>query len=205
LSTKSDLIRFSKLCYRNNFLSATDGNLSVRINGKYILTTASNTCKGNLTQSDIIKVTIEGKPVAGRKIPTTEFKLHRFIYEKRPHIKAVIHTHPVFATAFAVAGFALDKMVFPEIIIKLNKIPLADYGSPATDELPRSIEKYVKDYDAVLLQNHGLVTYGSSLEDAYFKTEKIEHIAAISFYSRLLGGEKELTESQIEKLRSHNL
>lgn len=194
------IIYYSRLSYQNKFVSATDGNISVRINSKYFLTTASNTCKGNLKETDVVKVNTEGLAISGHKRPTTEFKLHRFIYEKRADVNAVVHTHPIFATAFAAAGLALDKMVFPEIILKLKKIPLARYGSPATDELAFSIGEFVKDYDAVLLQNHGLVTYGQTIEDAYFKTEKVEHIASISFYSRLLGGERELTQEEIMKL-----
>lgn len=199
MNLKQQLVLYSKLCYRNKFVSAHDGNLSIRSNN-HILITASNTCKGTLRESDIIKANFDGKAAGTKKKPSTEFLLHKFIYAHRNDVNAVVHTHPVFATAFAASGLALDKMVFPEIIMKLKKIPLAPYGSPATHELADSVGKYVEDYDAVLLQNHGLVTYGSSIEDAYFKTEKIEHIAAISFYSRLLGGEKELTSEQIAKL-----
>lgn len=202
-NSKKKLIHYSELCYRNKFFSDYEGNLSVRF-GNQILITASNTCKGMLKDSDIIKVSTDGKSISSGKKPSTEFKLHCFIYQKRRDVNAVIHTHPIFATAFAATGLALDKMVLPEVIIKMKKIPLAGYGTPATEELPKSIEKYINEYDAVLLQNHGLVTYGSSIEDAYFKTEKVEHTAAISFYSRMLGGEKELSKKQIEKLSRGN-
>ena len=126
--------------------------------------------------------------------------MHKFIYEQRKDVKAIIHTHPVFATAFAAAGIALDKPVYPEIYIFFGKIPLAKYATPSTDEVPASTAQFVKDYDAILLANHGLVTFGKNLEDAYFKTEKVEHIAEISFYARLLGGEKLLTKTQVKKL-----
>jgi L-fuculose-phosphate aldolase len=143
---------------------------------------------------------MDGKPLQGRGKISTEFKLHQYIYRQRKDINAVVHTHPKFATAFAAAGIALDKIVFPEIYIFFGKIPLAKYATPSTDEVPKSIARYVKDYDAILLANHGLVTFGKTLEEAYFKTEKVEHIAEISFYARLLGGEKQLTKAQVKKL-----
>jgi L-fuculose-phosphate aldolase len=143
---------------------------------------------------------MNGKPVQGKGKISTEFKLHQYIYMRRKDVNAVVHTHPKFATAFAAAGIALDKIVFPEIYLFFGKIPLAKYATPSTDEVPKSIVRYVKDYDAILLANHGLVTLGKTLEEAYFKTEKVEHIAEISFYARMLGGEKKLTKAQVKKL-----
>ena len=200
MSLQSEIIYYSKLCYRNKFLSATDGNISIRTKENHIFTTASHTCKGFLTAKDIIKVDIEGKIIQGKGKISTEFKLHKYIYQQRKDINAVIHSHPKFITAFASAGIALDKIVFPEIYLFFGKIPLAKYATPSTDEVPQSIAKFVKDYDAVMLANHGLVTFGKTLEEAYFKTEKVEHIAEVSFYAKMLGGEKTLTKAQVKKL-----
>lgn len=200
MSLKSEIIHYSRLCYKNNFLSAKDGNISVRTRENYILTTAAGICKGKLNEKNLIKMDFKGRKISGKGAASSEFKMHRYIYEQRKDVKAVIHTHPVFATAFAAAGIALDKPVYPEIYIFFGKIPLAKYATPSTDEVPSSIEPFVKDYDAVLLANHGLVTFGKTLEDAYFKTEKIEHIAQISFYARMLGGEKVLNKTQVKKL-----
>jgi len=200
LSLQSEIIYYSKLCYRNKFLSATDGNISIRTKENHIFTTASHTCKGFLTAKDIIKVDIEGKIIQGKGKISTEFKLHKYIYQQRKDINAVIHSHPKFITAFASAGIALDKIVFPEIYLFFGKIPLAKYATPSTDEVPESISELVNDHNAILLANHGLVTYGKTLEEAYFLTEKIEQFAEISFYSRMLGGEKLLTKQQLNKL-----
>ncbi len=200
MSLKSEIIYYSKLCYRNKFLSATDGNISIRTKENSIFTTASHTCKGYLTPKDIIKVNIAGKIIQGKGKISTEFKLHKYIYEQRKDINAVIHTHPKFSTAFSAVGIALDKIVFPEIYLFFGKIPLAKYATPSTDEVPQSIAKFVKDYDAVMLANHGLVAFGRTIEEAYFKTEKVEHIAEVSFYAKMLGGEKTLTKAQVKKL-----
>jgi L-fuculose-phosphate aldolase len=200
MGLKSELIYYSKLCYINKFVAATDGNLSVRTKKNYILSTATEICKGRLKSADLVKVNFKGKKTEGKKQPSTELKLHLFIYHQRKDVNAIVHTHPRFATAFAAAGIALDKIVFPEIYLKLGKIPLAKYATPSTEEVPASLINFVKDYNAVLMANHGLVTFGKSLEEAYYLTEKVEQFAEISYYSRMLGGEKQLTDVQIKKL-----
>lgn len=200
MGLKSELIYYSNLCYNNKFVAATDGNISVRTKKNYILSTATETCKGKIKPSDLVKVNLKGKKTQGKKQPSTELKLHLFIYHQRKDINAVVHTHPKFSTAFAASGIALDKLVFPEIYLRLGKIPLAKYATPSTEEVPASLVNFVKDYNAILMSNHGLVTYAKSLEEAYFLTEKVEQFAEISYYSRMLGGEKELTSAQIKKL-----
>lgn len=200
MSLKSELIYYSRLCYRNKFVSAADGNLSVRTKKNFILATAANSFKGKLSPKDLVKIDFKGKKVQGKKEVSTEIKLHKYIYQARKDVNAVVHTHPKFSTAFGAAGIALDKIVYPEIYIKFGKIPLAKFAAPSTDEVPESISKYVKDHDAVLLSNHGLVTFGRDLKDAYYKTEKIEHMAQTSFYARMLGGEKALTKAQVKEL-----
>ncbi len=202
MSLRSELVYYSKQCYKNRFLAATDGNLSVRTIHDSILTTASGTCKGKITQLNIVEVDFSIKKINGSGKPSSELKLHRFIYESRKDINAVVHTHPVFATAFAASGNRLDKDVFPELVLNIGKVPLAVYGCPSTEELPKSISKYVKNSRAILLANHGLVTFGTNLEEAYYITEKVERAAEIIFYARLLGGEKQLTNAQVAKLKS---
>lgn len=197
---KSELVNYARLCYRSRFLSSTDGNLSVRIDSKYFYATPTNLCKGNLKVTDILKVDIHGNVLEGKRKLSTEFKLHKFIYENRPEINAVIHTHPVFVSAFACAGQPLNKIVFPEVYVKIGNIPLAKYATPSTDEVPRSIAEFVGDCKVIMLENHGLVAFGEDLCEAFHLTEKVERIAEISFYARMLGGEKELTKAQIKKL-----
>jgi L-fuculose-phosphate aldolase len=200
MGLKSELIHYSRKCYRNNFVKATDGNLSARNKKNLIISTAANTCKGIITLRDIIKTDIEGKRTESRKQPSSELKLHLYIYKKRKEINAVIHTHPVFCSAFACSGLSLEKTVLPEIYLKLGRIPLAEYATPSTDEVPDSIAGLVMEHNAILLSNHGLVTMGKTIEEAYYLTEKAEQFAGISFFSRMLGGEKELSEAAIKKL-----
>ncbi len=205
MSLESELIFFSELCYSNRFVAATDGNLSVRTKQNTFLATPSWLCKGRIRESDIAEVDINGRLLKGKRKPSSEFKLHSFIYRSRKDINAIVHTHPRFATAFAVAGIALDKIVLPEVYLKLKFVPLAKYATPSTDEVPKSISKYVKDFNAILLANHGLVTFARTLEEAYMLNEKVEQFAEISFYARALGGEKELNKTQIAKLNKLKL
>jgi len=200
MGLKAELVRYSRLCYTNRLVAATDGNLSVRTKKNYIISTGANVNKGKLKLSDLVKTELSGKKKQGSKKVSSEIKLHLYIYNKRKDINAVIHTHPRFATAFAAAGIALDKAVLPEVYLKMKKIPLAKYATPSTDEVCESIDAYVNDHNAILLGNHGLVTFGKTIEEAYYLTEKAEQFAEISFYARLLGGEKQITKAQLKKL-----
>jgi L-fuculose-phosphate aldolase len=188
MSIKTGLVHFSNLCYRKGFLAATDGNLSVRTKKNFIIISPSNLCKGKIKLQHLVKADFKGKKLAGEGEISSEFKLHKFIYESRKDINAVIHTH--------------HKVVFPEMYLKFGKIPLAEYGTPSTAEIAQSVAKFVKEYNAILLANHGLVAMGKDIEEAYYVTEKVERLAEITFYAKLLGGEKVLNKTQTKKLDS---
>jgi L-fuculose-phosphate aldolase len=141
-----------------------------------------------------------GKIISGKGNLSTEFKIHLFAYSRRPEVNAVVHCHPVFATAFAAAGIDLAKHVFPEVLLTLGKIPLCRYATPSTDDLALSLEPYIDFAWAFLLQNHGAVTLGKDLDDAYYKMEKLEHTAHTIFAAKLLGGEKELPFEKVKEL-----
>ncbi len=128
--------------------------------------------------------------------------MHLFIYSQRPDIHAVVHAHPTYATGFATARIPLNECLFPEVIVGLGAIPLAAYATPSTKEVSAALTPFVKTADAILLSNHGVVTYGKNVDDAYFKMEKVEHAAHITFVARMLGGEKVLNEQDIAKLRA---
>ncbi len=198
---KSNLVDICRRLYAKGFVTATDGNVSARLENGNILATRSSINKGMVTENDIVEVTLEGKQVGGSGRPSTEFGMHLFIYQQRPDVRAVVHAHPTYATGFAAARLALDKCVFPAVIVGLGAIPLADYATPSTEDVARSLAPFVPTSDAILLANHGVVTYGPDLLDAYFKMEKVEHTAHITFVARMLGGEHLLGNEDVEKLR----
>jgi L-fuculose-phosphate aldolase len=182
-------------------VTATDGNVSARLNNGNIMATRSGVNKGMVTDIDLVEITPDGELVHGDGKPSTEMGMHLFIYEQRPDVKAVVHAHPVYATGFAAARIPLDACVFPEVIVGLGAIPLAEYATPSTDEVAESLTPYVKNADAILLANHGVVTYGPELYDAYFKMEKVEHAAHITYLAAMLGGTRPLSREDVGRLR----
>ena len=191
--------------YRNRYVAATDGNVSIRLDNRHFLTTRTSVNKGTVMPEDLVEVDGRGLPTAGKCRPSTEFGMHLFIYNRRPDVNAVVHAHPPYATAFATAGMDLGDAVFPEVLVALGKVPLALYATPSTPEVAASIAPFVENATVILLGNHGVVAYGSDLYDAYFKLEKTEHTAQILFLSRMLGGEHALSGENIEKLRTVSL
>ena len=194
------LIEICHKVYKNKFVSAFDGNISCRISDNEFLITRSAVCKGDVQRKDILKINSGGSLIGGEGKFSTETKLHLFIYSRRKEINSVVHCHPVYATAFAVNGIGLDKHYFPEVVLTMGKIPLCKYGTPSTSELTDSIEPFVDHSLAFLLQNHGAVTIGKSLDEAYFRMEKLEHTAKTLTVAKLTGEPKTLTNDQIKKL-----
>jgi L-fuculose-phosphate aldolase len=195
------LIEICHRLYARGMVTATDGNVSVRLANGNILATRSNINKGVVTGEDLVEVTPGGEQVHGSGKPSTEMGMHLFIYRQRPDVKAVVHAHPVYATGFAAARRALDSCMFPEVIVGLGAIPLAEYATPSTPEVAESLSPFVKSADAILLANHGVVTYGPDLYEAFFKMEKVEHAAHITFIATMLGGPAALTAEEVERLR----
>jgi L-fuculose-phosphate aldolase len=127
--------------------------------------------------------------------------MHLAVYEHRPDVRAVVHAHPPLATGFAVAGIALDRAVLAEVICTLGSIPIADYATPSTEELPDAVKKYIRAHDGLLLANHGALTVGTDLYSAYYKMETIEHFAQISLVARTLGGERLISRDEVLRLQ----
>jgi L-fuculose-phosphate aldolase len=150
----------------------------------------------------LVEMTMEGTPVTLGRKASTEFGMHRFIYKERPDVRGVVHGHPTYATGFAMAHLAIPSAAFPEVIIGLGAVPLAAYATPSTAEVGDSLAPFVASADAVLMANHGVVAYGATVEEAYYKLEKVEHAAHTSFVARVLGGEHNLSEKDLTSLRA---
>ena len=202
MEERLELVKFCHKVYEKGFVSATDGNLSLRLDSKRILITPSGKNKGEVEPEDLLIIDYFGNKLFGKGKVTTEVKIHLLAYNSRPEVNAVVHCHPVYATAFATAGVDLSQPVFPEVILSIGEIPLCRYGTPSTDELPDSMKPFINYAWAFLLQNHGAVTLGVSIEDAYFKMEKLEHAAQTIFIAKILGGANPLSKENIEKLLS---
>ncbi len=200
MSLIKELVKYSNRTYEKGFVAATDGNLSVRLDKNRIAITKSGLCKGDVTESDIIIVDLNGNKLEGNGKPSSELKIHLLAYNKRKDINAVVHSHPIFATAFATANLDFTDPIFPEVILTIGPVHLCKYGTPSTEELPNSMLPFIENSWAMIFQNHGSVTFGSDLVSAYNRTEKLEHAAKTILVSRLLGGENVLNQKDVNKL-----
>jgi L-fuculose-phosphate aldolase len=197
---REEIVRYGRMLHERCFVAAMDGNLSVRLPGARILVTPTCVSKGAMHPTDMVIVDLEGQRVSGRRNVTSEIGMHLLIYRMRPDVQAIVHAHPPTATGFAAAGIPLTEPLVCEVVMGLGCIPLARYGTPGTSELAQTLEPYVPNYDAILMSNHGVVTYGDTLEHAYMKMETVEHFAQIALVTHLLGRQQPLKEIEIEKL-----
>jgi L-fuculose-phosphate aldolase len=199
-SFRREIVTLGQRLYLKGFIAGPDGNISVRLDENRILCTPSGVSKGFMSPEDLVIVDLEGRLVSGNKKPSSEIQMHTLIYRNRKCVNAVVHAHPPTATGFASSGIELNKPIIAEAILTLGSVPLAEYGTPGTDEVVNSLANYVKDHDAILMANHGVVTYGENLEKALFKMETVEHYAVISLVSEMLGKQNALSPKNVEKL-----
>ena len=197
---REEIVRYGRMLHERGFVAAMDGNLSVRLKGGRVLVTPTCLSKGMMRPADMVIVDMQGHRVSGHRNVTSEIGMHLLIYGTRPDVQAIVHAHPPTATGFAAAGIPLTEPLVCEVVMGLGCIPLARYGTPGTSELAQTLEPYVPNYDAILMSNHGVVSYGDTLEHAYMKMETVEHFAQIALVTHLLGRQQPLKQVEIEKL-----
>jgi L-fuculose-phosphate aldolase len=195
------IVEVGRRLYARGYTASNDGNISVRLDADRLLMTPKSVCKGFMTPAMMCITDLDGRKLAGDRDPSSEMQMHLEVYRQRPDAKAVVHAHPPIATGFAVAGIPLDRAVLAEVVTTLGSVPIAEYATPSTRELPDAVAKYVKAHDGMLLANHGALTLGADVFAAYFKMETIEHFAKISLVARLLGGERLLSRQEVDRLQ----
>jgi len=200
-SLRADIVEIGRRMYARGYTASNDGNISVRIDIDSLLMTPKSVCKGFMTPDMMCVTDLSGKKIAGDRDPSSEALMHLEVYRQRPDVNAVVHAHPPIATGVAVAGIPLDRAVLAEVLTTLGSIPLAEYATPSTSELPAAIRKYVKAHDGMLLANHGALTVGADLFSAYYKMETIEHFAHISLVARMLGRENLISREEVMRLQ----
>ncbi len=184
---KEQICEIGRRLYNRGFAAANDGNITIRLNERELLCTPTMVSKGFMKPEDVCKVDYEGKQLAGTRKRTSEVLLHLAVYKHRPDVQAVVHCHPPYATAFAVAHEPIPKCILPEVEVFLGEVPIAKYATPGDQRLPNTIIPYVKDCNTILLANHGTVTFGPTLENAYFNTEIIDAYCKILLLAKQLG------------------
>ena len=198
---RADIVEVGRRMYARGYTASNDGNISVRLDAGRLLMTPTSVCKGFMTPEMMCITDLDGNKMSGERKPSSEMQMHLEVYRQRPEIQAVVHAHPPVATAFAVAGIPLDRAVLAEVVTTLGSVPIAEYATPSTKELPEAVRKYVRAHDGMLLANHGALTLGNDLYSAYYKMETIEHFANISFVARMLGGERLLSRDEVMRLQ----
>ena len=174
---RADIVEVGRRLYARGYTASNDGNISVRLDAGRLLMTPTSVCKGFMTPDMMCITDLEGHKLSGDRGPSSEMQMHLEVYRQRPDAQAVVHAHPPTATGFAVAGIPLTRAVLAEVVTTLGSIPIAEYATPSTMELPEAVRKYVQAHDGMLLANHGALTLGKDLFSAYYKMETVEHFA----------------------------
>lgn len=199
---KQQICQIGKRMYDSGFVAANDGNISVKLSENEILTTPTGVSKGFMTPEMLVKVDLEGQVLEAvdEWRPSSEIKMHLKVYQGRADVRAVVHAHPPYATTFAVVRMPLNKPLIAEAVVSLGCVPVTEYATPSTKEVPDSVAGYLEHFDAVLLANHGALAWGQDLLTAYHKLESVEFYAKLTFLSKQLGEAQELTNDQVERL-----
>lgn len=194
------IVEYGRRMYQHGYVVTNDGNISVKVSPKEIWVTPTGVSKGFMNADMMVKMDLDGNILDGETKPSSEVKMHLRVYQENPAVRGVVHAHPINATSFAIAGVALDEPILVEAMLQLGAVPVAHYAKPGTYDVPDSIAPYCKDYNAVLLSNHGALTWGESLMQAYYRMEVLETYASMAINVKILGCKRCLSQDQIGEL-----
>ena len=203
------IVECGRILYERGLTTANDGNISIRLDERRVLLTPSGLCKGRMSPEDLLIVDFDGRvlvPAADSELhPSSETPMHLEAYRLRPDIRAVLHAHPVFATALTVAGMSLPDDVLPEVALTMGAVPVTAYAAPSSEEDAAVIRDLLPNHDALLLRQHGSLTIGRNLDEALIHLERIEHVAQVYWRAKMLGEVKRIPPEEMEKLRNWRL
>lgn len=199
MDCKLEVIRYAKKLYERQMVNANEGNVSLR-DGERIYITPSSVCKELLTPEMIVVCDRQGNQLEGEGRPSSELLLHLYVYDHRPDVNGVVHCHSPYATAYAIARKPIETRAYTEMIFLYDRIPVVDYGAPSTPDIVRGMGRYLEQTDILLLANHGMVSVGDTVMDAYLKAEAGESLAKTLTLAKLLGGEHPLEPEELDKL-----
>ena len=195
------LCELGRRIWQQGLSPGTGGNISARVDNDRMLISPTLTSLGFMEPGDLCLCDLDGNVLACETKPSSEYKMHLHVYNMRPEINGVIHAHPPFASAFAVTGEPLNTFIQPETVVFLRRVPLVEYGTPSTDELPLKLdEPLAKGLDTFLLQNHGVLCIGSDMLRTYYNLETLENLAKVTVISRMIGKEQDISQENLAKL-----
>lgn len=198
----ADIVRICQYLYQRGFIAGTEGNVSVRVGSECLWITPSGCHKGFLRATELLLIDLDGRVLAGTGNPSSETPMHLALYRCRPDIQAVVHAHPPLATALTVAGYGLEQPLLPEAVVVLGAVPTVPYQTPTTAEFAQEVSKAMRQAQAVLLENHGSVTVGTSLQQAFNTLETVERAAQILYLAKTLGHVQPLPSVAVEALQA---
>lgn len=195
------ILEIGRRMYAKNYVAANDGNITCKVSPTTLWTTPAGVSKGYMTEEMLVKADLDGHILQGTQKPSSELKMHLRVYRENPDLTACVHAHPPVATAFAIAGIALDRPILPEAVVQLGVVPVAPYATPGTQEVPDSIAPYCRTHNGILLANHGALTWGTSPMQAYMRMESLEYYALLTMYTgNIIGQANELSREQVDQL-----
>ncbi|MBI5351580.1 MAG: class II aldolase/adducin family protein [Chloroflexi bacterium] len=200
------IIECGRIAYERHLMTSNDGNISVRMNDDHILITPSGISKGRLALDDMLVVDLDGNIISSRadRKPSSETPMHLEVYKHRMGVRAVVHAHPIFATTLTVADLEFPIDVLPEVLLTMGNVPITKYATPSSHEDAEVIRPFVKDHNAMLLRQHGSLTFGRNLDEALIHLERIEHVSEIFWRAKMLGTVKRVpaeAQAQLVELR----
>lgn len=198
---KQELIKYGRIAGEKNLTPGISGNISARFEDKILITT-SGSANSDLDENELVLIDFAGNLIEGLKKPSSEKMLHVEYYRQRPDVNFIFHMHSPYLSTFAACNKALDEPLMPENIFYFGQIPLAEYGLPGSWDLVEKTAKYFKEYNVILMANHGAIAVGNSIRDAYFNLELAESYAQVVLQSQILGGAKPLSEKEVDEILS---
>lgn len=198
------ICEYGKRIYDRGFVASNDGNITIRVGDNEVWATPTGVSKGYMTPDMLIKMDLDGKVLTkNERKPSSEIKMHLRVYKEDPSVRAVCHAHPVVATAFSIRGKTVVPEILAEPMFLVGDVHVAEFGMPGSYEVPDSVAKYVLDNNVALLANHGALSWGRDIEEAFFRLDSLEHFCKIELVSKYIMKEYiPIPEDKMEKMRA---
>lgn len=194
-ATPADVLSVAKDLHRRGLVEGTAGNVSARLDDGRVCLTPSSLSYEEMTLDDLVVVDLDGEVVGGERSPTTEKALHLACYRRYPEVGGVIHSHPVHATMFALVHRPIPPVIEEFVVYVGGEVPVADYTVTGTDELGEVAAANLERVSATLLANHGMVTIGSTPQQALHVAALVDRTAQIVWGAEALGKVKAVPEN----------
>lgn len=199
------IILTGRILYHSGLMVSNDGNISVRMADGNIMITPSGVTKGRISAEDLLIINLEGFQVNSATNPTlkptSEQPMHLEIYKQRPDVRAVIHSHLIYANALAISQGKIRMDVIPEAAIAFGEVPITDFSMPSSQQNAAAVRDLIREHNVLLIRNHGSIAVGKNLDEALINTERLEHVCKTLTFAELLGDVNTLPPEMLDAIR----